>query len=120
MKRPITLKTDIDDVYYYPIKLPANTKRIRVTRNNSALTLTHVVLVSTTMPSSYDWNAQMVTKVLESALVAEDNVYIFDIPTYDGYPEIDGMGLAFRRTDYASFTESCFDYLTSIEALPAE
>lgn len=118
----LSLNTGIGDIMYYPIPLPANTARIKITYSDYANVRSHnVEYFSLTEPvSGYPTVSPYVT--YQSDIVATDGVAILTIPTLDDtYPPIDAVIFNFKSTRSGdnTFLDSDFDTIT-IEFLSAE
>lgn len=109
-----------DTNIYYPYKIPDGAKRIKITKNATATTLSifRIQYYSTTTTSTASAEtAQLVDDNRSAAFT--DNVYIGTIPQHNGYPTIDGIAIAFGLPSGSTFAESDFANIT-VEFLPEE
>ena len=105
---------------YYPYKIPNGAKRIKITKNASATTLSifRIQFYSTTTASTTSSERAQLVDDNRSATFT-DNVFIGVIPQYDGYPTIDGVAITFGLPSGSTFSSSDFNNIT-VEFLPEE
>lgn len=114
----LALYNTYHDATYYPIILPNNTARIRITTTDSTLRASTILLMSSTVSASgHSTVAQLVEKIGWSALNPTNNTVTVSITNHDGYPTIDSVIIGFQKTS-PTFLDSDFDKIT-VEALPA-
>lgn len=100
---------------YYPMPMPNNTAKIRVTANSSAFFKTRFGLynLNTAVPS-YPTIANLLQLV---EIRFADNIAELTIPTYDGGPIVDGFVISFEKT--SAFASGDFESVT-VEFVAAE
>lgn len=109
--------TSSDTNTYYPYKIPDGIKRIKISKDATAnIEIYRIQFYSTTVPSTTISSRAQLVDMNESATFT-DNVFIGDIPQYDGYPTIDGIAISLALPN-GTFAENDFDNVT-IEFLPA-
>lgn len=93
---------------YYPMPIPKNTAKIRVTVNSSAFFKVRFGLynLATALPS-YPTTANLL-QLLEIQFA--DNIVELTIPTYDGGPIVDGFVISFEKT--STFVSGDFENVT--------
>lgn len=111
----------LDNVDYYPVVMPANTARLKITYNNfSSIYIGLINLFNAeTAADGYPAVAKLINKITSSQCTPDSstNYKIVDIPFADGYPSINAIGLSLRKSS-GDFTVEDFDEVT-IEFLPA-
>ena len=109
-----------EGVRYYPYKIPKNTKQIKVTMPTSTNGIKVAVVlfcsVTVSMPG-YPSVAQLIDKA--GSITTSNGIATVDIPTYDGYPEVDAIAINVQMSNGTSeFLQEYFDDVT-VEFLPA-
>lgn len=105
---------------YYPYKIPNGAKRIKISRNPTATSLSIFRIQyysTTTAATTANYRAQLVEDNRSASFT--DNVFIDTIPQYTGYPTIDGIAISFEFSGGSTFSSSDFNNIT-VEFLPEE
>lgn len=99
---------------YYPYELPKNTKRLKVTTPTgvNAFKVAAVLFCSITVPmTNYPTVAQLIDKM--GAVNPTDGISLIDIPTYEGYPDVDAIAINLLMSNGTSeFLEEYFNGVT--------
>lgn len=105
------------DVTYYPIPIPQNAEKIKVTYSNNITRIQCIYFCSKDTPASGKETVQLVDKIAQESITITNNVSIITIPQHEGYPVIDSVAVNLVNTNSAEFTslhfnEITFEYLT--------
>ena len=106
--------------YFYPYVMPKGTKRIKITDTGASGIKKQVVLWynSKTGSSSFPNYANLIVDSVISSI--NENVYMLEVPTIEGYPEIDSFVVMFRTYKTGTtFVDADFDDV-SVEFLTEE
>ena len=110
-----------NDTFYYPISLPGDAARLKITRADTVVKVANINFCSMSTPvqnSSGNYVAQMVDRVVNSDIAYTNNVAIVSIPQHEGYAAIDSVLVQLQTDDNSQFLEAYLNKIT-IEALPA-
>lgn len=114
-----SIKNKYHDVFYYPVPIPANAARLKITRADTTIRISSLFFCSQTTPATGTSYTQLVDKVDNENISYTDNVAYVTIPQHEGYPAVDSVAVLFIMTNISqTFQEAYFDKIT-IEALPA-
>lgn len=109
----------LDNVDYYPVMMPTNTARIKITYNNfSSLYIGLILLFNgETAADGYPAVVKLIDKITSSrcAPASGETTKIVDIPSTEGYPSINAIGVSLRKAsgDFAveDFSEVTIEFL---------
>lgn len=105
-------------VYYYPYVMPKGTKRIKISRTTPTTLLVDIIefFNANTASQSDNTVCMLINKISKASDKSAE--FTIDIPTYEGFAEIDAIAINFKTTASA-WNESYFNNVT-VEFLPAE
>lgn len=112
----------LDGVDYYPVKMPPNTARLKITYDDFSMIYIGLINLfnAETAVESYPTVVKLINKITSSQCTPDSgsSFKIVDIPFADGYPSINAIGLSLRKAS-GDFAVEDFGKVT-IEFLPAE
>ena len=105
--------------YFYPYIMPKGTKRVKITDTGSTGIKKQNLLWFNSQTPASELEPDFVQFIGTTALSSiSDNPYIVDVPTYQGYPDIDSMVIVFRTyKSGTTFVDADFSDVT-VEFLP--
>lgn len=104
----------------YPLLLPNNTGRLKITRTNTTVTINAIrCMCSTSSPEGKPAESVLVASIAPSSIQFTDGVAIVNIPVNESLPVVDSVVFNFTKANNTEFLESDFDVYT-IEALPPD